>query len=100
MRYPKRVDRGTEVTDYTAVPDELDIKRCWYEPTSSVEDTDARSAVLTGYTVDAPSGADIVASDHVRIAGVEHEVDGQPLDIPSPTGVLDSVRLTTKRWEG
>jgi hypothetical protein len=100
LRYPLRMDRGVAVIDYAAVPLERDIARCWYEPTSSAEDLDARTAVLTGYTIDAPAGADIFATDHVRIDGVEHEVVGQPLRLPSPTGALDSTRVTTKRWEG
>ncbi|MET4062617.1 hypothetical protein ABID92_000431 [Frigoribacterium sp. PvP120] len=100
LRYPLRMDRGVAVIDYAAAPLERDIDRCWYEPTSSAENLDARTAVLTGYTVDAPAGADIFATDHVRIDGIEHEVVGQPLRLPSPTGVLESTRLTTKRWEG
>lgn len=100
LRYPSRSDRGVDVPDYAAPPDELPIARCWYEPTASAEDLDARTAVLTGYTIDAPAGADIVATDHVRIDGVEHEVVGQPLRVPSPTRALDSTRVTTKRWEG
>jgi hypothetical protein len=100
LRYPKRTDRGVEVVDYAAAPDELSIDRCWFEPTSSAEVNDGRAAVSTGYTVDAPPTADIRSSDHLRIAGAEHEVDGQPLLLPSPTGALSSMRVTTKRWEG
>ena len=100
LRYPTRVDRGNVVADYSATPDEVDIDRCWFEPTTSTEVNDARTAVGTGYTVDAPPEADVTAADHLRIAGAEHEVDGQPLLLPSPTGALTSLRIITKRWEG
>lgn len=100
LRYPTRDDYGTRVPDFSAKPDRLPIDRCWYEPTSSTEDADGRTAVLTGYTIDAPKGADIIATDHVLVDGIEYDVDGDPLRVPSPTGALDSVRVVVTRWEG
>lgn len=100
LRYPTRSDHGVQVPDFRAVPAEEDIRRCWLEPTQSQENNDGRLAVATGWTVAAPKGADIVATDHVRYGGVEYEVIGEPQRVPSPTGALDAVRLVLQRWEG
>lgn len=100
LRYPLVDDHGAQRVDYDAVPGEEQIGRCWLEPTGSQENADGRSAVLTGYTVDAPWDADLTAADRVRYAGVVFDVDGQPLKVPSPTGMLRSIRLTLRVWEG
>lgn len=100
LRYPTKTVHGTTVPDYDAAPDELQIDRCWLEPTQSIEDNDSRTAVLTGYTVDAPARADVVATDLVRYGADKFEVDGAPVQIPSPTGALDSTRIVLKLWKG
>jgi hypothetical protein len=100
LRYPTRQDGGVTVPDLDAAPDELAITRCWLEPIQSDEQSDGRLAVSTGYLVDAPAGADITEADQVRYRDIVYDVDGDPLRVPSPTGVLDSVRLTIQRWEG
>ena len=100
LRYPTIDDHGADRPDVSAEAERLDVTRCWLEPTQSTEDADGRLAVSTGYTVDAPALADITAMDHVEYAGVEYDVVGEPQRIPSPTGALDSVRLTIQRWEG
>lgn len=100
LRYPVRQDQGVDVPDYGGTPAEAIIRQCWYEPTSSQEVLDGRLAVRTGYLVDAPPGIDVVETDHLRIEGTEYEVDGRPEPVRSPTGVLNSTRITTKRWEG
>lgn len=100
LRYPTTTDQGVTVVDYAAAAVVTPITGCWYEPIFSTEEHDGRDAVRTGYTVDAPAGIDLTAKDHVVIDGEEHEVDGEPLAIPSPTGALESTKFTTKRWEG
>lgn len=101
LRYPIGTDQGAPATDFTAEPATTPIPGCWYEPTTSMIDRDGRTAVRTGYTVDAPADTDLEAvRDHVRIAGKEYELDGDPLDVPSPTGTLRSTRFTCYRWEG
>lgn len=101
LRYPTTSDQGITVTDWAAAPAESAIGGCWYEPINSTIDLDGRTAVRTGYTVAAPAGIDLNAkTDRVRIGGVVHELDGQPLEVPSPTGALDSTKFTTRNWEG
>jgi hypothetical protein len=100
LRYPTREDAGVLVPDLDAAPDELPIRRCWLEPTQSDEQSDGRLAVSTGYLVDAPANADITEADQVRYRDVVYDVVGDPLDVPSPTGALNSVRLMIQRWEG
>lgn len=100
LRYPTTTDQGVTVVDYAAAATVSPIAGCWYEPTFSTESHDGRAAVLTGYNVDAPPGIDLTEADHVVIDGVEHEVDGRPLAVPSPTGALSSTKFVTKRWEG
>lgn len=100
LRYPVLNDHGAERPDYDATPTEVDIRRCWLEPTVSQEVNDGRLAVSTGWTVAAPKTADLVSTDHVRYGGVEYEVVGDPQRVKSPTGALDAVRLNLQRWEG
>lgn len=100
LRYPDVLDRGTARADYTATPDELPIAGCWLEPTEVQVVKDGRLAVLTGWTVAAPPGTDVRAADHVRYQDVEYEPTGPGMHVPSPTGALDSVKLTIYLWEG
>lgn len=101
LRYPVITDQGASVADWSAEPVATPIHLCWYEPTTSDVIRDGRVAVRTGYTVDAPPATVIdIRRDHVRIAGVEYELDGAPMQVPSPTGVLDSTRFVCLLWEG
>ncbi|MFL2002018.1 hypothetical protein [Microbacterium sp. A1-JK] len=100
LRFPMRDDFGAQVPDYDEEPDELEISGCWYEPTTSTEVRDGRTAVFTGYTIDAPAGADVIAVDRVRVAGSDFDVEGEPLSVPSPTGTLASKRIVVGAWEG
>lgn len=100
LRYPTRDDYGTTVPDYLAEPVEVDVVGCWLEPVRSIENLDGRIAVSTGYTVAAPPGADFVSTDHVRYLGVEYEVVGDAIPVPSPSGALDATELILRRWEG
>lgn len=106
LRYPLATEYNTQVRDYTGTPDVLVIGKpnpgegCWLEPLTSLEQNGDRTAVFTGYNVDAPADADIVYDDHVLYLGVEYEVDGDPLRQKSPTGALDSTRFVLHRWRG
>jgi hypothetical protein len=101
LRYPVTTDRGVQVTDWTATPEESEIARCWYEPAVSQTNEGSRFAVSSGYTVDAPKGTVLSArTDHVRIAGEEFALSGDPQVVPSPTGTLDSVKFSCERWDG
>jgi hypothetical protein len=100
LRYPTTTDGGTTVPNYSGSPASLTIAGWWIEPTTSIENKDARLAVQTGYTAVGPIDADILSTDHVSVYGVEYEVDGDVMRVPSPTGRLDSCRLSLIRWEG
>lgn len=100
LRYPTRTDHGTTITDYTATPATFDIDGCWAEPSPSTEVADHRFALSTGWIIAAPPGIDLTAADHVRHQGIEYEIDGEPLPVPSPTGALDYTRIVLKKWEG
>lgn len=101
LRYPMRDDQGVQVADWTATPVASPIPGCWYEPTTTSVIRDGRVADRSGYTVDAPAGTVIdLRRDHIRIAGVEYELDGAPMQVPSPTGMLASTRFVCLFWEG
>ena len=101
LRYPVITDRGVMVTDWSATPTEVSIDRCWYEPAMSQIVDGSRTAISSGFVVDAPAGVDVSArTDHVRIGGVEFALTGDPQHVPSPTGALDSTKFYCERWEG
>jgi hypothetical protein len=100
LRYPSADDMGTDMPDFTAEPEALDITGCWAEPIRSIENLNGRMAVQTGWTVAAPPGVDIVSTDHVRYRGDEYEVVGDAIAVPSPSGALDATSLILRRWEG
>lgn len=100
LRYPRVTDHGVQRADYSATPERSDIVGCWVEPTESAEVVDGRLAVRTGYTVVLPPATDLVADDHVEFAGVEYDVVGDILHVPSATGALDATKTTIVRWEG
>lgn len=97
-RYPQIDDQGTAVRDYSATPDVKTITGCWLEPITSNEVTDDRLAVATGYQVAAPAGADVTAEDRVEYAGVDYEVEGEPLRVGSPTGALAHTQFVLRKW--
>lgn len=100
LRYPTKTVHGTTEVDYYATPAEYPIDGCWLDPTQSIENNDSRTAVLTGYTVDAPAGIDLTSADRVRYGADTFEVDGSPVQIPSPSGALSSTRVILKFWKG
>lgn len=100
LRYPRITDHGVQRADYTGTPERSDIAGCWAEPTESQEVVDGRLAVRTGWAVAGPENADLVADDHVEMHGVEYEVTGEILRIPSVTGALKATKFNLVRWEG
>ncbi|MCJ1687782.1 hypothetical protein [Rathayibacter sp. VKM Ac-2927] len=99
IRYPRITDGGVDVADRDH-PERTAITGCWLEPARSAENTDGRAAVFTGWTVAAPPTADVRADDHIEYQGIEYEVLGDVLRVPSPTGALAHTQLTIQRWEG
>lgn len=98
-RYPLVSDMGTSVVDLAGSPTESTIANCWLEPTESTIVTEDRVAVLTGWKVTAPEGTQLDATrDRVVYAGVEYELAGDAMPVPSPTGALNEVMFTLRRW--
>jgi hypothetical protein len=99
LRYPVIDDHGTEVRDYAVSPAAVDIPGWWVEPVESTENNDGQLAVTSGYTAVGPFTADITADDHVIVFGVKHQVIGDVLRVPSPTGALSETKATFRRWQ-
>lgn len=99
LRYPLIDDQGTQVADYSAEPEELPIKRCWLEPLEATAVVEDRLAVSTGFKGTAPKGTELDALiDLVRYRGLVYELAGDAVPVTSPTGALDEVTYTLRRW--
>lgn len=102
LRSTATADRyGGTVKDWTA-PDSLTIEGCLVAPRTEGETTDGgREGVVIGWTVYAPHGADILATDRVEVRGVAHEVDGEPSDWSGGfTTWTPGVEIQLRRVEG
>lgn len=98
-RYPVVDDQGTSVADFTGTPSEVPIKNCWAEPIDPETETQGRVAARSGFRCTAPEGTDLDSFvDHVAYAGVEYELDGDAVPVTSPTGGLNEVMFTLRRW--
>ena len=97
-RYPLIDDMGSQVVDYSATPETLDIEGCWPEPEESTIDDDGRTLTVTGYRIAAPYDADVLARDVIAYAGVDHKVTGDPQRVPSPTGRLRQSIIKVRRY--
>lgn len=94
-------DHGSWYDDWDNTT-ETEIEGCIVFPGVSTEDNDRQDAQQVAYTVIAPDGVDIVASDKLRVdldPGLDLAVYGRPKRIPSPTGRLDSVQIELSDWE-
>jgi hypothetical protein len=98
-RYPLVDDHGTQAADFTAAPDTSLIEGCWLEPIESQIEQGGRLAVLTGFTGVAPVGTVFDAlTDHIVHDGVEYELAGDAMPVKSPTGALNEVKFSLRRW--
>lgn len=95
-------DRYNSAVDDWTDPDELEINSCAVAPRLDSEDrTNGRQGVIVGLTVYAPAGADILATDRVRVRGDDYEVDGEPGDWRSPYGTANGgLEIALRRVEG
>jgi hypothetical protein len=64
---PAALDRNG---DPTGAAVEHTVDRCLIAPTEGAENTDHADTVITEFTVYAPPGADVLATDQVRGGGV------------------------------
>lgn len=92
---------GSQVLDWTD-PAELDIDGCAVAPLEADEDHgEGRQAVIRGFNVYAPAGADVLPIDRLRIRGDDHEVIGEPGVWVNPfTGATPGVEIRTRRVTG
>lgn len=77
---------------------EHDVDGCSVQPGASAEVLDGRDATVVRWTVFAPAGTDVLASDRVVYGGGTYEVDGEPLR--HNEGVSDHVVVALKDWRG
>lgn len=94
-------DHGSWYDDWENTT-EADIEGCVISPGVSIEENDRQDAQKVAYTVLAPEGADVKASDKIRV-DLEPDLDlavyGRPRRVPSPTGRLSHVRIELSDWE-
>lgn len=77
--------RATSATDGygNSEPDweqatETTVAGCSVQPQIGLEATVGRETVVSRWTLYAPDDADLTATDRVRYAGVDYEIDGEP----------------------
>ena len=74
---------------------------CAVWPRVSSEDVQARDQVIYGLYVLFPAGADVLATDRVRVRGQVYQVDGEPGVFHSPlTGTLIGPQVSLTRVTG
>jgi hypothetical protein len=80
---------------------EVDVRGCAVAPRSSSEDLQARDQVIVGLNVWMPTGADVRATDQMRVRGVLYEIDGEPGAFVTPfTGTGGPVQVSLTRISG
>jgi hypothetical protein len=100
---PGRVeDHGSWYDDWENPEEDRVVEGCVIFPGVSIEDNDRQDAQKVTYTVLAPEGTDVKASDKIRV-DLEPDLDlavyGRPRLVPSPTGHLDHVHIELSDWE-
>lgn len=81
---PGQADDGYGGTTASWADDDVDrltIDGCLIAPLTEAElVVGGRQGVMVGWTVYAPDGVDVAASDRLDIRGTEFDVDGEPAD--------------------
>lgn len=92
---------GEPVHSWTT-PARLPINGVAVEPRPSGEPVqDARNAVMSGFTLYMPRGADVTPADRVEVRGQVYAVLGEPADWRSPyTGWAPGVVVQVERVAG
>lgn len=75
------------------------VTGCSVQAGASVEVLAGRQQVAVRWTVYAPPGTDIEATDAVEVEGRRYAVDGEPQRVKSPTGALSHVLLLLIDWK-
>lgn len=77
------------------------VEGCLFAPTSTSEDNDGRTAVVTGARLYLPTGTAITAADRVTIRGTTYELDGDPSVWADPFGQgLDGIEAPVRKVTG
>jgi hypothetical protein len=102
VRAGSTTDRFDNTVPDWSDPDELDIEGCAVAPRDAEEDrTNGRQAVIVGFNIYAPPGADIRPTDRVVARGETHEIDGDPGVWVDPFSQTEKgVEIRTRRVEG
>lgn len=102
IRAPQIRDHGALYFDWDNPEPARRIEDCIVSAGPSQEDNTRQTAELIVYTVLAPWGADVKATDKVRVylePGLDLAVDGRPRPVPSPSGNLDHTAIELREWE-
>lgn len=101
LRVGTTTDRygDTVAGDWTSATETV-VARCRVQPAAGPEDTVDRDQITRRWLLFAPPGADIVASDRIRHAGVDYDIDGEIRRWSSPSGRLAHIEADLLRVEG
>jgi hypothetical protein len=81
-------------------PSSTIISNCYVEQGTTDEQLINRDTVEILWTVYAPPGIDVLATDRIVFEGITYDIDGQPGVNRSFTRKLDYTGIALKRWEG
>lgn len=98
IRPTRILDHGSLWDDWSNPEPPRVVAGCVIQPGASTEENDRQDAQRVTYTVLAPEGTDILASDKVRVDGLDLAVLGRPRKITSPTGYLNHVQIELTDW--
>ena len=99
-RAPLVSDRGTKRRDWGHQTTRT-IAGCSIQPSSTSTDmTEARAAVSNHAIGYFPPGSDIDKGDIVEWSGIKYLVNGSPMQMKSPSGVVSHIRVNLSEWEG
>lgn len=105
LRAPLVDDRyGDKIRDWNNA-DALTIENCRIIPELVASDRDPsgrvdREVVVDRWLLFAPSGVDILATDHIRWDNDEYVIEGEVLRWPSPSGRLSHIEAHLMQVEG
>ncbi|AYN56827.1 head-to-tail stopper [Arthrobacter phage Andrew] len=90
--------RNVRRPDYGAAAERVPVPGCSVQPGASAEVLGGRDSVAVRWSVYAPAGTVVEATDAVEYLGKLYRVEGQPQAWPSATGALDHVLLLLLDW--
>ena len=92
--------RGSEIPDWDNATSE-EIGRCSMQPASTTLSQDGRVlGIMDGYTLYAPTDADIQAGDRIEYGGNTYTITGDVRAWKSPAGAVAHLVVNLARWSG